>query len=214
MKTTTIILAAVLALALPALAQRPAPPSREAQKLIQSALADFDAKRYDAALEKTLKLEQEMPDDIMVMNLVGAAYTKKRDFANAQKYFDRALAKEPDFFAAKFNVGEILFLQRDYQGAYDHFNKMLESDPRNELLQFKVFLSLLELGQKDAAEQALKRIKYPSDTPAWYYGQAVWEFRNGDKKKAAEYVTGARYIFGPKTAIFDETLDDIGIKLR
>ncbi|MDX2081434.1 MAG: tetratricopeptide repeat protein [Terrimicrobiaceae bacterium] len=214
MKTIPLILTAILALTLPASAQRPAPPSREAQKLIQSALTDFDAKRYDEALEKVLKLEQEMPDDIMVLNLVGAAYTKKRDFATAQTYFDKALAKDPNFFAAKFNVGEIMFLQRNYQGAYEHFSKMLEGDPRNELLQFKVFLSLLELGKMEEAATALKRIKYPSDTPAWYYGQAVWEWKKGDKKKAAEYVTGARYIFGPKTAIFDETLDDIGVKLR
>jgi len=40
------------------------------------------------------------------------------------------------------------------------------------------------------------------------------ESKNGNNKRALEYLTGAKYIFGPKTALFDETFEDLGIKLR
>lgn len=188
--------------------------SREAKEKIQSALMDFDAKNYDAALKKLQELEVKLPDDAFVLNLLGAAYTKKKDYAEAAKYFEKALVQQPDFFPAKFNVGELLFLQRKYPEALDFFQKMQQKDSRNELLQFKVFLCQLQLGNKEAAAKALKGINYPGDTPAWYYAQAALESKNGNNKKALEYVTGAQYIFGPKTALFDETFEDLGIKLR
>lgn len=214
-KTPTFLLSAFLAGALLAASQA-APPdnSREAKAVIQAALADFDAKKYDDALAKLRALDAKMPDDPFVQNLIGAAYTKKKDYAAAQKYFDKSLEKSPDFFPAKFNVGELFFLQRNYPEALKHFRQMQQQDPQNELLQFKAFLCLLQLGNKEEAAKALKGIKYPGDTPAWYYGQAAWASKNGDNKKAIGYVTGAHYIFGPKTALFDETFDDLGINLR
>lgn len=196
-------------------AQNAAPEiSKENRRLIQGALEDFDSKSYDAALEKLQKLEKDLPGDAFVMNLLGAAYTKKKDYATARTYFDKVLVGQPDFFPARFNVGELLFLQRDYAGALEYFEKMRQTDARNELLMFKVFLCQLQLGDKDAAEKTMKAIKCPGDTPAWYYAQAAWESKNGDNKKAREYLTGAKYIFGKKTALFDETFDDLGIKLR
>lgn len=215
LKTPLFLLVALLAGTCLIHAQ-PAPPnvSRETKLLIQGALADFDAKKYDDALKKLEQVDKAMPDDYFVQNLLGAAYTKKKDYAAAQKYFEKSLAKVPDFFPAQFNVGELLFLQRQYAESLDYFQKMLVKNPQNELLQFKVFLCLLQLGNTEDAAKALKGIKYPGDTPAWYYGQAAWESKNGNNKKALEYVTGAQYIFGPKTAIFDETFSDLGIKLH
>jgi len=215
LKTPILILAAFLAGALLMEAQTATPEiSRDTKRLIQASLADFDAKNYDAALVKLEAVNAKMPGDAFVQNLLGAAYTKKKDYATAQKYFDKSLEKQPDFFPAKFNVGELLFLQRRYAEALAYFQKMQEKDSQNELLQFKIFLCDLQLGDKDKAAKALKGIKYPGDTPAWYYGQAAWASKNGDNKKALEYVTGAQYIFGPKTALFDETFEDLGIKLR
>ncbi len=200
-----------------AFAQAPsslAAASRENKVLIQGALADFDGKKFDDALEKLKKVDAAMPEDPFILNLLGAAYTKKKEFAPAEDCFKRALAKQPDFFPAKFNIGELLFLQRRYAEALEYFEAMQKTDPRNELLQFKVFLCELQLGDKEAATKTLKSIKYPGETPAWYYAQAAWESKNGNNAKAIEYVKGAKYIFGPKTALFDETFEDLGIKLR
>ena len=188
--------------------------SRESKILVQAALSDFDAKNYDAALTKLQAVNAKTPDDAFVQNLLGAAYTKKKDYVAAQICFDKALQKQPDFFPAKFNVGELLFLQRRYAEALRYFQQMQERDPQNELLQFKVFLCQLQLGDNEQAAKALKTIKYPGDTPAWYYGQAAWASKHGDNKNASEYITRAQSIFGQKTALFDETFKDLGIKLR
>jgi len=214
-KTAFFILAVLLAVARPASAQSAGPETSLKNKaLIQGALADIDAKKYDAALEKLQVAVQSLPDDPFVLNLLGAAYTKKKDYATARGYFEKSLVLQPDSFPPKFNIGELLFLQRQYPEARAYFEKMREADRRNELLQFKVFLCLLQMGDKDAAARTMKGIKYPGDTPAWYYAQAAWESKNGNTRKALEYLTAAKYVFGAKTLLFDETFDDLAIKLR
>jgi tetratricopeptide (TPR) repeat protein len=191
------------------------PPNnpRESKDLIKAALADFDAKNYDAALSKLRAVNATMPEDAFVLNLLGAGYTKMKDYTEAQKYFGKALRNQPDFFPAKFNVGELLFLQRRYAEALKHFQQMLQRNSGNELLQFKVFLCQLLIGDDGRATETLKTIKYPGDTPAWYYAQAAWASKHGDNKKAIGYVAGAKYLFGSKTALFDETFEDLDIRL-
>jgi len=87
-----------------------APPnlSRESKALIQGSLMDFDAKNYDQALQKLKSLEASMQDDPFVLNLLGAAYTKKKDYTAAQGYFEKALAKQPDFFPQNSISGSFL----------------------------------------------------------------------------------------------------------
>ncbi len=216
LKTAFLIMAVLLAVALISCSRQKtaAEDSVENKALIQEALADLAARKYDAALAKLQKAAQTPPDDPFVMNLLGAAYTKKKDYQTARDCFEKALAKQPDFFPAKFNVGELLFLQRRYADARDYFKKMQTPDRRNELLQFKIFLCELQLGDKDAAARTMKGIKYPGDTPAWYYAQAAWESKGNNNKKALEYITAAKNVFGVKTALFDETFEDLDIKLR
>lgn len=196
-------------------AQSQAPAvDKKTREMIQSSLRDFDAKKYDDALVKLTEANKNYPDDVFIMNLLGAAYVKKKEFDTALKYFQAALAKQPDFFPALFNVGEVDFLRRSYATALDHFKGMLAKNPGNELLQFKVLLCELELGNMDAAAKTLAAMKFPGDTPAWYYAQAAMETKKGNKDKAREYVSGARYIFGPRTLLFDETFEDLGISGR
>jgi tetratricopeptide (TPR) repeat protein len=141
-----------------------------------------------------------------VLNLIGSAYTKKKDYLAAEAYFRKSLNEKNGFFPALYNLGELLFLQKKYGEAREHFQAMRASDTRNELLQFKVVLCDLELNETDRAKKLMKAIKYPGDSPAWYYAQAAYENKVGNKKKAREYIAGAKYIFGEKTALFDESL--------
>lgn len=204
----------MLAAASAAVFAQSVPYNRETRDSLHVVMADFEAKKYDAALAKLTDLEKQMPDDPFILNLLGAIHTKKKDFANARKYFDRSLEKQPDFFPAKFNLGELLFLERQYAESLAFFRQMQRVDPTNELLQFKVFLCAFQLDDNEGTAAALKKIRYPGDTPAWYYAQAAWEAKKGDKKKAREYVASARAIFNTKTALFDETFRDIGLDLR
>jgi predicted Zn-dependent protease len=191
-------------------------PSAEesAQASIEKILAAFDVKKYDEALAGLQELQKQRPEDPLVINLIGSVYTKKQNYQQADEYFRLALLKSPDFFPAQYNLGELLFLEKKYAEAREHFQAMRAKDARNELLQFKVVLCDLQLNEDDRAKKVMNAIKYPGDSPAWYYAQAAWENKKGNNKKAREYVAGAKFIFGPKTALFDETFETMGLKLK
>ncbi len=181
---------------------------------VEAIIEDFNQKNYDSAIARIEAMKPEGADAAFLLNLKGAAFTKKKDYAEAEKAFNQAIALSPGLFAAHFNLGEIQFLQGHYDQALKKFQAMLDADPRNELLQFKVFLSQLNLGDESAAKRTLSRIKYPGETPAWYYAQAAWEHSKGNKAKVSDYLAAARYLFQGKTELFDETLADLGIPRR
>lgn len=180
------------------------------QPLIERALADFEKHDYDAALAKLQEADKASPGDPFILNLLGAAHTKKKDFAAAKEYFDKALAASPGFFPAKFNLGELLFLQKQYPQALGFFTDMLRVAPGNELLQFKVVLSLIMTEQVDDARKLASRMKFPGEGPAWYYAHAAVEYKQGHKGKASEYLAGARTFFPDKISLYNETFEDLG----
>lgn len=185
-----------------------------AQQLTDDALKDFETKNFDQALTKLQEAEKLDPNSAFLLNLIGAAYTKKQDYPAAKSYFEKSLAQEPGFFPAHFNVGELLFLQKLYPQALDYFTKMLNRDPGNELLQFKVVLCLLLTDQAEEARKLVKRMRYPGEGPSWYYANSAIFFMAGDKGKAKEAVATARTLFPGKVSLFDETFSDLGWPLR
>ena len=86
-------------------------PEESTKAAIEAVLADFDAQKPDDALAKLEVMEKKLPDDPLVLNLIGSAYTKKKDYLAAETYFRKAVKKSPNFFPAIFNIGEVFFLQ-------------------------------------------------------------------------------------------------------
>jgi tetratricopeptide (TPR) repeat protein len=180
------------------------------QTLIEKALADFEKKKYDEALVTLQEAEKQEPNSPFILNLVGAAYTKKKDYPAAKGYFEKALDQDPNFFPARFNVGELLFLQKQYPQALGFFADMLRAAPGNELLQFKVVLSLIMTDQVEDARKLASRMKFPGDGPAWYYAHAAVERKEGHNSKASEYLRGAKTFFPDGISLYNETFEDLG----
>ena len=53
-------------------------PEESTQAAIEAVLADFDAKKNDEALAKLETLQKKLPDDPLILNLIGSVYSKKR----------------------------------------------------------------------------------------------------------------------------------------
>ncbi len=183
------------------------------ENALEAILKDFENEDYDEALAKLDAINSHRPNDPLVLNLIGSVYTKKGDYVTARSVFDKSLEVEPGFFPSLYNIGELHFLQKNYSEARDHFQAMRSDDSRHELLQFKVALCDMLLGEDERAKKIMQAIKYPGDSPAWYYAHAAWENKRGNTSKAREYVRGAKYIFGPKCSLFDETFKTLGIQL-
>jgi tetratricopeptide (TPR) repeat protein len=209
---------ALLALLLPLIllaARCPAQEvSAEYRQKVEDALKAFEKKKYAEVITMIDAIPATGEDAAFLLNLKGAAYTKEEKYAEAKAAFAAALDISPGMFAARYNLGEILFLQRDFENAEGWFRTMLNDDPRNELLLFKVFLSQLQNGDGESAERTLSRMRFPGNTPAWYFAQAAWEHSRGNKGKASDYLTNARQLFPGQTEIYEETFSDLGLPRR
>lgn len=177
---------------------------------ITSAMEDFEARNYDAALVKLHDADKLLPNDPFTLNLLGAAYTKKKEYMTARSFFERSLDQDPGFFPARFNLGEVLFLQKQYPQALEYFRRMYADNPGNELLQFKVVLALIMTDQFEDAEKMVSRMRFPGESPAYYYAQAAIAYKKGEKSKSLAFLLNARELFRDKTALYDETFDDLG----
>jgi predicted Zn-dependent protease len=206
------LLASVLFSTSAAVAQLSTPDAEDAKNMaIESVLADYEAKKYDEALLRLDALRDRHPSDPLILNLMGSVYTKKLKYQKAEKAFRQALDIEPGFFPAAYNLGELLFLQEKYALARQYYETMRATDHRHELLQFKVALCDILSGETDRAKKVMNAIKYPGDSPAWYYAHAALEQKLGNTTKAREYLRGAKFVYGPeKTALFEETFQTIG----
>ncbi|MGH7938370.1 MAG: hypothetical protein ACREFG_07675, partial [Chthoniobacterales bacterium] len=61
-------------------------------------------------------------------------------------------------------------------------------------------LLLADLGAHDeaAARSALDNIKFPTETPAYYFAQAAWEFAHGKERPAQKWIATANKMFDPR----------------
>jgi Flp pilus assembly protein TadD len=220
MKRAAAGLLFLLLAAVPVSAQEaaPAPPAddplvrqrREATILRQSR-ALFEAGQYQAALGRLGDLQGDSARDAGVLNLRGAIFTKTGNYAEGRRIFEEILAADPEYFPAAFNLGELQFLQGDWAGALEVFQRLLLRDPRNELVRFQVLLCHLRLGRTDEAERIAAGLTPVGSTPGWYYAQAMLARQAGDEKRARRCLAAARSIYGAEACrLFDDSLEKVG----
>lgn len=187
----------------------PMEPQDRYQQLINQALADFQAERYEDALTAIQQALEIFPRDPFALNLLGSIYTKQEKWDEAQRFFNRALNEDPGFFPARFNLGEVLFLQGKNEEALTYFENLNQMFQENGLIQFKLVTLFLLTNRPEDAKRLVDRIPVVRDSPAWYFAQAAVAQSGGDTRTAREHLRAAQDIY-PKeaTAIFLESLKD------
>lgn len=177
------------------------------------AAADYLQKNnYKRALETIEPVLATTPADPMALNVKGAILTKQKDYAGAQACFESALQASPGMFAARYNLGDLLVKRQQLDAATAYFQNLLAEQPGNELLQYKLLLLLLRRNADPGLQARLLNTEVPTGTAAWYYARAARAFQKGERGEAAKYVAVAQSVFGDQTAIFQEELDESGLK--
>ncbi len=184
---------------------------QEFQQLIAKAVRDFTARDFASVLATLDKADKIVPDSPVSLNSRGAIAIEQHRFEEGKRLCDKALEKDPTFFPARFNLGEVLFMQKDYAAARAIFSALLDETPRNELLQYRVFVTWLLEGNDEAARDALDKIKFPSNTGGYYYAHAAWDFVHGDREKAIGWVRSGDWVFSPASNVpFADVCYDLG----
>ena len=171
----------------------------------------LEQKNYQKALSDLRPALQFRPEDPTVLNLKGAILTKTKDYAGARLCYESALKASPRFFPASYNLGALLAFEQQWDSAITYFRNLLIDHPNNELVEYKLLLLLLARNADPELQKRLFDSPTPSNTPAWYYASAARSYKKGDPSKASQYIKVAKNVFGEKTEIFQEELDESGL---
>lgn len=155
--------------------------------------------------------DQAKPGQANTANLRGAIYTRQRDWPKAQAAFEEALKLQPDLPMAQFNLGEVLFLNNKYPEARQRFQTFLNSQPKNDLGLYKIYLCDLLGGDQAKAGDFLNSLQPSPVSPIYYFSKAAEAFVRGDKVAAMEFVGSAYRIYPPDAnATFADSLVEKG----
>lgn len=168
----------------------------EYMKAIQAASVSYAKRDFPAALKALDEADKIKPDLPESLNLRGAIYAEQHDFDRARDTFEKALKAQPTAFLPKFNLAEILLMQKKPAEARAAFQDFRVTGANRELVQFKIVLTYLMEHNDAGAQAALREMKFPGDTAAYYFANAAWEFSQGHADKGKDWVKNGIGIFG------------------
>lgn len=163
---------------------------------VRSAQA-FARNDLESAIKFLDEADQAKPNQANNANLRGAIFTRQRDWAKAEAAFRESLRLQPDMPMAQFNLGEVLFLNNKYAEARERFQIFLNSEPKNDLGIYKIYLCDLLGGNQAKAKDFLSQLQPNPSSPLFYFSKAAEAFAKDDKTAGMEYVSSAYRIYPP-----------------
>ena len=184
------------------------------QSLISKASHALDAGKIDDAVNQAALAEKLEPNNPQTANLRGVIAVRKKDYTDAVNQFNQAIAADPKFYAAKFNLADALMLKGNYDQAHSVLEELQQVDPKSELLQFKLALAEVLAGQPDKAAALVDQMDFPGKTPAYYYARAAIWLKKGLAKDAKQYVINAhKYYTDDQCSYFAHVLEEMGLNI-
>jgi tetratricopeptide (TPR) repeat protein len=117
------------------------------------------------------------------LNLRGKIFLAQGKESAAETALQKAVAVDPQFLEARFNLTQIPFRKREYDSARKELEALLgaiaggkQQRHWEQLIRYQIFLTVLLEGRDGPAQKALDDFKMMDETPALYYGQAAWLF--------------------------------------
>jgi tetratricopeptide (TPR) repeat protein len=185
---------------------------RNKAQLYRECAMTYGRKDLDKALEKVNTLEKHFPGDPNVANLKGAIHADRKEFDLARKWYEIALERDKESFAAMYNLADIPFLQGDYKRSRKEFIKLAVAYPKIEISQYRVVLGYLLTNQIEKAQGWLDdKMTFPSNTAAYYYANFCIQYAKKNYKEAQKFLNGAESVFGMVACYnFAQPLEAIG----
>jgi hypothetical protein len=107
-----------------------------------------DAKKAISYLGQAIKSDPKLAE---AYNNRGNAYRETKQYANAIRDYNKAIALNANFSLAYTNRGNIYYDQRNYQGAIKDYNKSISLDPNDKLPYLNRGLAYHQLKRDDLA---------------------------------------------------------------
>src|SRR6476661_1588002 len=194
-----------------------APTKAELDSMYDKAFREFSAANYEQALKELDAIDARQPDLAESQNLRGVILMRQAQYDEAEAALQKALATDPKFWNARFNLAEIPFLRKDWAEARKRFEGLLQSGTSelqgdaSQLIQYKILLTYLLEGKENMVDSILAKFELTPDTPAVTYSNAAVAFQHKNEKDAKDLIAGAEKKFSPQlNKLFAESFYEIG----
>jgi len=139
-----------------------------------------DQFRYEEAIEVLRPAIVKQPEQPLLWNTMGTVVAEQGDFPNADVFFQEALRLDPDFFRARFNLGNARLALGDYEGALAACEGALgqvRSDDERQMMLLSRSLTLLNLGRVAEGWDGYEARLHPqfSDCTHFLFERPRWE---------------------------------------
>src|SRR4051795_1009938 len=194
-----------------------APTKAELESMYDKAFREFSAANYDQALKELDAIDARQPDLAESQNLRGVIQMRQAQYDAAEAALQKALATDPKFWNARFNLAEIPFLRKDWAEARKRFEGLLQGNAAElqgdaaQLIQYKILLTYLLEGKENMVDSILAKFELSPDTPAVHYANAAIALQHKNNKEAKDWMAAAEKNFTPQlNKLFAESLFEVG----
>jgi tetratricopeptide (TPR) repeat protein len=118
----------------------------------------LEQKKYDEAISALKQASILKADSEKAYNFLGIGYFMKKNFAEAQKCFQKTLAINPAYAAAYCNLGNLQFAAGEVDAAVETLSKASAAFDDNVALHFSLGSILLHKGELDQGFAHLKKV--------------------------------------------------------
>jgi len=121
-----------------------------------SELSDYTQQELDLQIESLTRVMESVGGTARDLNSRGVIYAKYGRMEQAEKDFQEALRKQPDYLAALVNLGNIARLKPDARTAYLLYKRAAEIAPANARVRISLSLAERALGREKEADDDYK----------------------------------------------------------
>jgi tetratricopeptide (TPR) repeat protein len=194
-----------------------APTKAELESMYDKAFREFNANNYPEALKDLDAIDARQPDLAESQNLRGVILMRQASYDQAETALQKALAADPKFWNARFNLAEIPFLRKNWAEARKRFEALLQGNSAElqgdatQLIQYKILLTYLLEGKENMVDSMLAKFELSPDTPAVHYSNAAVALQHKNEKEAKDWLAKAEKNFSPQlNKLFAESLYEVG----
>jgi tetratricopeptide (TPR) repeat protein len=133
------------------------PASKDVEKSYAGEFDRFLHREVDdraAALEKEAQKSGDSPS---ALNKLGLLYARFGMLSQAEKQFRKAVARQ-EYLPALVNLGNVLYLKRDFPGAMGAFDRARKKEPKNPSVLLNIARILYEQEKYDSARQSYEAL--------------------------------------------------------
>ena len=140
---------------------------------LRNAIRAFSARDFKTTAAMVDEADKMLPATPTTINIRAAVAIEEKRYAEGRELCLKALNMNPRFFPARFNLAEIPFMQGKYAEARLGYEKLVNEDPKEELLKFRIFLTYLLEKNEAKAKEELDSIPLLNDTPIYFFAQSA-----------------------------------------